>query len=95
MTKPFDIRRFIARARLDVPDRVKHVNVRQPPRPHRLSIALQLTERAKFSHAGKRYVLVNYNDGPTEIYLRHSDGDETFLCYARDVLAFLNHRIIK
>lgn len=95
MIKPFDIRRFIARARLDVPSAVRHVNARQPPRPHRPSVASQLTERTKFAHAGKRYVLVSYNEGPTEIYLRQPDGDETFLCYARDVLAFLNHRIIK
>ena len=95
MTKPFDLRSFIARAKLDVPLAVKHVNARQPPRAHRPSIASQLTERVRVGYAGKRYVLVRYNDGPTEIYLRQPDGDETFLCYARDVLAFLNHRIIK
>lgn len=95
VTKPFDLKRFIARAKLDVPSCVKHVNARTPPRPHRPSVASCLIASDKFAHKGKRYRLVQYDHGPTEIYLRQPDGDETFLCYARDVLAFLNYRIIK
>lgn len=92
----FDLRRFIARARLDVP--LRPFRYTPSPRALRyLSPARHKPEKtyAKIRAFGRTYRVTSHDGGPLEVYRIEPDFSETFICLARDIPHLLSKIAIR